>query len=1080
MTVTVKGGRPKGVLRFAVAMRGGVSLAVWIGGALREIDRLQEAAGDRLVTALLDMTVFSRVEIDILTGASAGGLNAALGGYSLSRGLAMDLQDVWIETADIDALLELPRREHPFSILNGKYFEDQVVARLRCLAKSEPVGRPVEVFLAATVFGGVPVRDPADLLFVDRRREGVFHFRHLANSAALSNLVEEQSVKGVGKAARASASFPAAFEPVLVETQKYPDDLTLPPSKQRPSLIRVIDGGVVDNIPVARAIHAAAAAPAGDPVRRWILFLHPNPPKPGSGTPNADPEKDPSILAVLRDLMSKVNSETLLDDLDILREHNHEAARQAIERYSLSERAFDPLGEWPLLDNVIASVDAYSLYELLDDPPSVIPWLPIGEPAPVSPILDLNADARYEVRTLLIDNLVNRPDAIRPYARLVRLAYFAIETIRWAERNGVSGFGSSRLRAYDVLFLARLLDAILCRSFLDDREFVGADLETPIRGSFAALEAKLKSVEGSPALRALLTDALATSEAEIPILWNRLDPATRSKLEDLARGWLPDGVTDDPHSTGEPLSSALLQVLVAIVSKALGSTLEGAPDKSIFTLLRSRVTRTVNPLVVDPAKVRTHLLALDAACGGLHMGHAVGVPISLDYARISGAAETPLATKDPDLSRAPRFCKIIAADGGIDPDLKLSGNKLASFSAFIAPRFRANDWMWGRMDAASTLIEVLLHRDYAVPGTELMETLKSLLLSPFRNTDAEEGSVVAAAEQVCKQLWDENKATLRTLAVDGASGDGVFELARKLAKTRWHLEILATEMPKVLKSSTQPKDDGISEKEWAMKPEDRGLPREQLQRMISRYEDCDRRIGDLWGRRQTSALGIQVARETAWGLAPRGRLKRLAISVPLMLIVSAVLTRGAFLVALNTLVGIVLLPRLPHLTLRITIAALSLVLSGVYWRKVVWRPTASVWRKAALILAGGVSLLVLAVGTVGLLRPPNSFSAALPWEHVPARVGMLAVTVGSASAIAAALLWNWARPFYIALATIVTGAMLGAWTVLGAWKKPDSPSPGQTFLGGMGSMWIAAGVLAVVFASIAVLGHPENRKRRKA
>ncbi|MDP9222317.1 MAG: DUF3376 domain-containing protein, partial [Actinomycetota bacterium] len=545
----------------------------------------------------------------------------------------------------------------------------------------------------------------------------------------------------------------------------------------------------------------------------------------------------------------------------------------------------------------------------------------------------------------------------------------------------------------------------------------------------------------------------------------------------LARGRLPDGVTDEMRSPADTLSSALLHVLVAIVSKALGSAFEKAPDKSIFTLLRSRATRAVDPLVINAAKVRAHLLALDAACGGVHMGHAVGVPVSLDYARISGAAETPLATKDPDLSRAPRFCKIVAADGGIDPDLKLSGNKLASFSAFIAPRFRANDWMWGRMDAASQLVDVLLRGDHAVPGIELIEKLKSLLLSPFSISDAEEGSIVLAAEQVCKDLWDENKATLETFDVGGPSSDEVFELVRKLAKTRWQLEIVATEMPKVLNSRTQPKDDGIPENEWAMKPEDRGLPRQQLQRMISFYEDCDRRIGDLWGRRQTSALGVHAARETAWGLAPRGRLKRLAISVPLMVIVSAVLTRGAFLVALNTLVGIVLLPRLPHVTLRVTIATLSLVLSGVYWRKLVWRPRASVGRKTALVLAGGVSLLVLAVGTIGLFRAPDSFRAPLPWELVPAYVWKTAVIVACASAIAAGLLWNWARPLYIALATIVTGAMLGAWTVLGAWRKPGSPSLGQTFLGGIGSMWIAAGVLAVVFGSIAVLRHPENRKR---
>src|SRR4051812_24804513 len=90
------------VLRFAVAMRGGVSLAVWIGGALRELDRLQHVENDHFIQSMLSMTQFKRVEIDILTGASAGGLNAALGGYAIARGRPMDLKDVWIRTADID------------------------------------------------------------------------------------------------------------------------------------------------------------------------------------------------------------------------------------------------------------------------------------------------------------------------------------------------------------------------------------------------------------------------------------------------------------------------------------------------------------------------------------------------------------------------------------------------------------------------------------------------------------------------------------------------------------------------------------------------------------------------------------------------------------------------------------------------------------------------------------------------------------------------------------------------------------------------------------------------------------------
>ncbi len=72
-----------GKLRFAIAMRGGVSLSVWIGGAVAEVDRLrrakapQEARGaqepgdqDPFAERLLEIAGFSTVEVDVLSGAS--------------------------------------------------------------------------------------------------------------------------------------------------------------------------------------------------------------------------------------------------------------------------------------------------------------------------------------------------------------------------------------------------------------------------------------------------------------------------------------------------------------------------------------------------------------------------------------------------------------------------------------------------------------------------------------------------------------------------------------------------------------------------------------------------------------------------------------------------------------------------------------------------------------------------------------------------------------------------------------------------------------------------------------------------
>ena len=125
----------RSVLRFAVAMRGGVSLAVWIGGAMQEIDHLR--LDEDFAHHVLGVTRFNRLQVDIITGASAGGLNAALAGMAIAHGTSLAcLRKVWMDTADIDSLLDMPRsRARIRSLLNGEYFR----------ARAGPVARGAEV-----------------------------------------------------------------------------------------------------------------------------------------------------------------------------------------------------------------------------------------------------------------------------------------------------------------------------------------------------------------------------------------------------------------------------------------------------------------------------------------------------------------------------------------------------------------------------------------------------------------------------------------------------------------------------------------------------------------------------------------------------------------------------------------------------------------------------------------------------------------------------------------------------------------------------------------------------------------------
>jgi predicted acylesterase/phospholipase RssA len=133
--------------RLAVAMRGGVSLAVWMGGASQEIEELRRAAdappgqpASEVYRALLGRAGYDRVVVDVLAGTSAGGLNAVL----LSCALLYDMpfgariRDLWLQVADILRLCRPANDHDPQSLLQG----DGVRAPRRRSPPGPPTGGP--------------------------------------------------------------------------------------------------------------------------------------------------------------------------------------------------------------------------------------------------------------------------------------------------------------------------------------------------------------------------------------------------------------------------------------------------------------------------------------------------------------------------------------------------------------------------------------------------------------------------------------------------------------------------------------------------------------------------------------------------------------------------------------------------------------------------------------------------------------------------------------------------------------------------------------------------------------------------
>lgn len=1072
------------ILRFAVAMRGGVSLAVWIGGALFEIDRLRRNE-DAFTQALFAVTRFGSVEVDILTGASAGGLNAAVGGLAISQGVAPILKKTWIESADIDGLLAwdsgAPFRPAPKrrkSILSGRYFLGQIVDRLEATAKDpspedERCRSPVQVFLAATVLGGVTVTDPEDPDLSDQRHEAYFHFRHLARNRAFSDFEAPDIAATLGRCARATASFPAAFEPEVVQPADLTGRLRLPPAFAEPTEVTLYDGGVVDNIPVARAIRAAAAAPAVEAVRRWVLFLHPSPSLATQpvGTSTPGPRRFPSIPEVVADVVATKATETLLDDLDVLRLHNRDAESQALQRHSACHAALRASGQGlPAAD--LASVDADWLYGLLEDPLSTLPWIPVGTNAPPSALQGVSGDQRFKERISLLTSLLAQGGTIRPFARIARLAHLTIDWIRWEEEHGGRNLGDQRRIVYDVLLLAELVEAALCGTFL----------RAGPQDRIAALKRSLKQAEGSSELHALvgLAGIRRSARNDRAPFVERLSSGPRETLMALAKGDVPMGGRS-PHdgAASERLLGRLVGVAAVVHAAAASRTPPVEP--SLFKLLNEHLDDRG-----DESAVRSALVAIDAACAGFHRGRLVGTPRTLEYLRISGAQPTTLAgTFAPD--QLPKLESLGVVGGAVDPKTKLAGDRLGNFSAFLSRRFRANDWMWGRMDAAAGLVEVLLRRDYLSNEVEhLVERVGAVVLAPLPERDGVDPALTAAASLVCADLWDAYRDTVCTELIAACNapphdeGPAVdLATVRDLVTTRWQLELFVEDIGGVL---DEPLDGGRHHPLPPLSmPADAKEARNTLAEAMKAYDGSPRRAGDLWGRRRTSALGVKVAKHIAYAAVP-GRLARTVAGAALMAAASALLLRGLFLVAWALLVNLVLVPRLTTTAQGVVVGA-SAVVEVVVWLKFVRRSGGGqlrVW-SSALIAAGatGFGALALRWGQTPFGPPKRvettSLQCLLASGGWP--LGRSVIAVAVATALATGLLWVWAKRWWMVGLGIVAGLVMGWWDVIGSWREPPDADLSLVWRVQLafGSMWFGALFLVALATTLALCASPEDR-----
>lgn len=324
-------------VRFAVVLYGGVSLAVYMNGVTQELlhlvqatspSRRVDATGVEAVYRELAAISGSRFVVDILSGSSAGGINAIFLAKALANGQSLDrLSRMWLEQADLARLWN--GRARPRSLLSGEFMFRMLREALDAMDAS-PAGGPLQpeadVFITSTDIQGLRLPLPMTNGLLEKRHQNVFHFRF--TEGGRHDFSSDRN-PFLAFAARATASFPLAFEPARMAdylpgapAETFFEDYVRAGADYAQRAFG--DGGYLNNKPFSYAIGAIPRRLSSLPVRRMLLYVDPAPEtSSGNSTRRAPGPLRNSIEA----LITLHQYETIREDL-----------RHVLDRNRLVER----------------------------------------------------------------------------------------------------------------------------------------------------------------------------------------------------------------------------------------------------------------------------------------------------------------------------------------------------------------------------------------------------------------------------------------------------------------------------------------------------------------------------------------------------------------------------------------------------------------------------------------------------------------------------------------------------------------------------------------------------------------------
>jgi patatin-related protein len=746
-------------IRFAVVMYGGVSLAIYMNGITTELLNMVRASepshtpvGTEIIYRRLAEKLRSRFVIDVLSGTSAGGINAIY----LAKALANDqdireLTNLWITEGDITVLINdkksveqtpLEPQSPPESLMNGERMYWKLLEAFNGMGpdpkKKSPYVEELDLFVTTTDIEGltVPIR-LADKVVFERRHRNDFHFAYSTTESSGENHNDfmRQMNPFLAFAARCTSAFPFAFEPMQLSDMDAVLD-ALPGEKHskrssdpiwpqffpayEPAEIATRafgDGGYLDNKPFSYATDTLVHRHAILPVIRKLIYIEPAPEHPElRGRTNAG--KPNFVQNVIAATLTLPSYEPIRADLQKVVARNHfisrvneitdklEADASKLQDGLEPSVSGDEYVKTGLTELIKRRGVAYGAYHRL-------------KVATVTDDL-----TRLVTRVLRLKEDSDEFLAVRYFIKAWRLQHY--------DEDPLPGWGKEPepafLLRYDIGYRTRRLEFL--RTKIDELNCLNERSQQILRA--AGLNYDL--LNASAAERDEFRRSLGHLQADISRIYRALR-VLKHKL------WAFEGTGLEGQVQALGIGRDTLESVLAIKDDPGRLTYAGEHTREHdreFQVAADELARRLKDPLIKAAK-DAELLLSPVSTGGQEtptqktirqcLWHYYRFYEDYDFVRFPIFYCTDAGEAVPiDVIRISPDDTLTDLRNGNPNSHKLAGTALAHFGAFVEKLWRQNDIMWGRLDAAERLITTLWPGGQDCEGQKLINCAHKIIL----------------------------------------------------------------------------------------------------------------------------------------------------------------------------------------------------------------------------------------------------------------------------------------------------------------------------------------------------------------